>query len=103
MNPSSPNSQQPNSVTACSALPLNGIRILDIGTRIAAPFAATLLGDFGAEVIKVELPGSGDFMRGIGPFDADGYSLWWAVEGRNKQSITLDLRKPRGQELFRAL
>ncbi len=97
-----PNSQQPNSLTA-SPLPLRGIRILDIGTRIAAPFAATLRGDVGAEVIKIELPGSGDFMRGIGPFDADGNSLWWAVEGRNKQSITLDLRLPRGQALFRAL
>ena len=85
------------------ALPLDGVRILDVGTRIAAPFAATLLGDFGAEVIKVELPGSGDFMRGIGPFDPSGYSLWWAVEGRNKKSITLDLRRPRGQELFRRL
>ena len=85
-----------------SPLPLAGIRILDVGTRVAAPFAATLLGDFGAEVIKVELPGSGDFMRTIGPF-ADGHSLWWAVEGRNKKSITLDLRVPRGQEIFRAL
>src|SRR5512143_574252 len=83
-------------------LPLTGIRILDLGTRIAAPFAATLLGDFGAEIVKVELPGTGDFMRTIGPFVA-GYSLWWAVEGRNKKSITLDLRKPRGQELFRQL
>ncbi len=83
-------------------MPLSGIRVLDIGTRVAAPFAATLLGDFGAEVIKVELPGTGDFMRSIGPF-ADGYSLWWAVEGRNKKSITLDLRKPRGQEVFRRL
>ena len=83
-------------------LPLSGVRILDVGTRIAAPFAATLLGEFGAEVIKVELPGTGDFMRTIGPF-ADGHSLWWAVEGRNKKSITLDLRVPRGQELFRAL
>ena len=85
-----------------TALPLAGIRILDVGTRIAAPFAATLLGDFGAEVIKVELPGSGDFMRTIGPFDG-GYSLWWAVEARNKKSITLDLRKPRGQDVFRDL
>lgn len=83
-------------------LPLAGIRILDLGTRIAAPFAATLLGDFGAEVIKVELPGSGDFMRTIGPF-ADGYSLWWAVEGRNKKSITLDLRTRRGQDLLKRL
>ncbi len=88
--------------TQDSALPLAGIRILDLGTRIAAPFAATLLADFGAEVIKVELPGSGDFMRGIGPF-VDGYSLWWAVDGRNKKSITLDLRKPRGQELLKRL
>ena len=85
-----------------SPLPLQGIRILDIGTRIAAPFAATLLADFGAEVIKVELPKGGDFMRSIGPFD-DGYSLWWAVEARNKKSVTLDLRKPRGQDLFRSL
>lgn len=83
-------------------LPLAGIRVLDLGTRIAAPFAATLLADFGAEVIKVELPGSGDFMRSIGPF-ADAYSLWWAVEGRNKKSITLDLRQPRGQALLKRL
>ncbi|HXQ23252.1 MAG TPA: CoA transferase [Candidatus Acidoferrales bacterium] len=83
-------------------LPLTGIRILDLGTRIAAPFAATLLADFGAEVIKVELPGGGDFMRTIGPF-VDGYSLWWAVEGRGKKSITLDLRTPRGQELLKRL
>lgn len=90
--------QDPNN----GRLPLSGIRILDLGTRIAAPFAATLLADFGAEVIKVELPGSGDFMRSIGPF-ADGYSLWWAVEGRNKKSITLDLRQLRGQELLKRL
>jgi formyl-CoA transferase len=83
-------------------LPLEGLRILDVGTRIAAPFAATLLADFGAEVWKIELPGQGDFMRTIGPFD-DGYSLFWAVEGRNKKSITLDLRKPRGQDLFKRL
>ena len=83
-------------------LPLAGVRILDLGTRIAAPFAATLLADFGAEVIKVELPKSGDFMRSIGPF-VDGYSLWWAVEGRNKKSITLDLRQRRGQELLKQL
>ncbi len=82
--------------------PLEGLRILDLGTRIGAPFAATLLADFGAEVWKVELPGQGDFLRTIGPFD-HGYSLFWAVEGRNKKSITLDLRKPRGQELFKRL
>jgi len=85
-----------------AAPPLAGLRILDIGTRIGAPFAATLLGDFGAEVIKVEQPGVGDFMRTIGPFE-DGYSLWWAVEGRNKKSVTCDLRKLEGQELFKRL
>ena len=83
-------------------LPLEGLRIIDIGTRIGAPFAATLLADFGAEVIKVEQPGRGDFMRSIGPFD-EGYSLWWAVEGRNKKSITCDLRKPQGRDLLKKL
>jgi len=82
--------------------PLAGIRVLDLGTRIGAPFAATLLADFGAEVIKVELPGQGDFLRTIGPFEG-GYSLFWAVEGRSKKSITLDLRKPAGQALLKRL
>ena len=82
--------------------PLTGIRVLDLGTRIAAPFAATLLADLGAEVIKVELPGQGDFLRTIGPFEK-GYSLFWAVEGRGKKSITLDLRKPAGQALLKRL
>src|SRR5213079_1038994 len=82
--------------------PLAGIRVLDLGTRVAAPFAATLLADLGAEVIKVELPGQGDFMRTIGPF-VDGYSLFWAVEGRNKKSITCDLRRPAGQALLKRL
>jgi crotonobetainyl-CoA:carnitine CoA-transferase CaiB-like acyl-CoA transferase len=82
--------------------PLAGLRLLDLGTRIGAPFAATLLADLGAEVIKVELPGQGDFMRTIGPY-LDGYSLFWAVEGRNKKSVTLDLRKPAGQALLKRL
>jgi crotonobetainyl-CoA:carnitine CoA-transferase CaiB-like acyl-CoA transferase len=82
--------------------PLVGLRILDLGTRIGAPFAATLLGDLGADVIKVELPGQGDFMRTIGPF-VGNHSLFWAVEGRSKRSITLDLRKPKGQALLKRL
>lgn len=85
-----------------TTLPLAGIRVLDLGTRVAAPFAATLLADFGAEVIKVELPKTGDFMRSIGPF-VDGYSLFWAVEGRGKKSITLDLRRRHGQALLKRL
>lgn len=81
---------------------LAGIRVLDLGTRIGAPFAATLLAELGADVIKVEQPGSGDFLRTIPPL-ADGVSLWWAVEGRGKRSITLDLSKPKGQEILRRL
>jgi crotonobetainyl-CoA:carnitine CoA-transferase CaiB-like acyl-CoA transferase len=88
--------------------PLQGIRVLDVGTRISAPFCAGLLGELGADVIKVELPVGGDFMRTIGPFvDTDeseaGYSLFWAVEGRGRKSVTCDLRKPEGQALFRRL
>jgi crotonobetainyl-CoA:carnitine CoA-transferase CaiB-like acyl-CoA transferase len=82
--------------------PLAGVRVLDLGTRIGAPFAATLLADLGADVIKVELPGVGDFMRTIGPFVGD-YSLFWAVEGRGKRSVTCDLRKPAGQALVKRL
>ena len=83
--------------------PLDGIRVLDLGTRIAAPFCAGLLGEMGADVIKVEQPGTGDFMREIGPFvDAeDGpYSLFWSVEGRGRRSVSLDLRREAGQEMF---
>ncbi len=87
--------------------PLEGLRVLDLGTRIAAPFCAGLLGEQGAEVIKIEQPGTGDFMREIGPFvpDADGadYSLFWAVEGRGRKSVTIDLRRPEGQDVFRRL
>jgi len=98
--------------------PLQGVRVLDLGTRIAAPFCAGLLGEQGAEVIKIEQPGTGDFMRDIGPFvtpglasDATagetaggpGYSLFWAVEGRGRKSVTLDLRRPEGQDVFRRL
>jgi crotonobetainyl-CoA:carnitine CoA-transferase CaiB-like acyl-CoA transferase len=83
--------------------PLTGLRVLDLGTRIAAPFCAGLLGEMGADVVKIEQPGTGDFMREIGPFTDDGYSLFWAVEGRGRRSVTIDLRKPEGQDLFRRL
>ncbi|HEY5887206.1 MAG TPA: CaiB/BaiF CoA-transferase family protein [Acidimicrobiales bacterium] len=85
-----------------TAGPLSGLRVLDLGTRIAAPFCAGLLGEQGAEVLKIEQPGAGDFMREIPPFD-DGYSLFWAVEGRGRKSVTLDLRQPDGQALLRRL
>jgi len=79
--------------------PLAGLRVLDIATMIAAPFSAALLADCGAEVIKVELPQVGDALRNVAPMSA-GRSLYWSVLGRNKCSITLNLRVPRGRELF---
>ena len=79
--------------------PLAGLRVLDISNVIAGPFAAALLGDFGAEVLKVELPGGGDPLRGLPPHK-DGKPLLWKAVNRNKQAITLDLRKPEGQALF---
>jgi crotonobetainyl-CoA:carnitine CoA-transferase CaiB-like acyl-CoA transferase len=82
--------------------PLAGVRVLDLGTRIAAPFCAGLLGELGADVIKIEQPGTGDFMRELGPF-VDGHSLYWAVEGRGRRSVTLDLRREDGADLFRRL
>lgn len=79
--------------------PLHGIRVLDISTVIAAPLAATLLADYGADVVKVELPGTGDPLRGFPPFK-DGKALWWKVTNRGKRLITLDLRTKRGREIF---
>lgn len=78
---------------------LSGLRILDLGTMVAGPVACTLFGDFGAEVIKVEVPLRGDTVRDLGPF-VDGKCLYWSVEARNKKSITLDLRVPEGKELL---
>lgn len=78
---------------------LQGLRVIDASTVIAGPFAATLLGDFGAEVIKVEMPGSGDPARAMGPH-MDGGSLRWPTFGRNKKSLSLDLRKEEGKAVF---
>jgi len=88
--------------TGTPAAPLAGVRVLELGTMIAGPVAATLLADFGADVIKIEPPGAGDPIRNSGPF-VGKESLYWAVEGRSKRSITLDLRKPEGQEVLRRL
>lgn len=90
-------------MTAAS-LPLSGVRVLDIATFIAAPYCATVLGEFGAEVIKIEQPGTGDPFRKFGtPSDRPGSSLAWLSEARSKKSITLDLRKPEGVALFKRL
>ena len=88
---------------AVPSLPLAGVRVLDIGTLIAGPFGATLLGDFGAEVIKVEQPGGGDALRASGVARVDGVPLQWVNDGRNKLSVTLNLRVPEGQALLRRL
>lgn len=82
--------------------PLMGIRVLDLSTVIAAPFGATLLGDFGAEVIKIELPGKGDPLRNLGPYH-QGEGLRWPGLARNKKSLTLDLHKEEGKEILRKL
>ncbi|MDO0932394.1 CoA transferase [Streptomyces sp. DG2A-72] len=82
--------------TPRTAPPLTGLRVLDLATLFAGPLAATLLGDFGAEVIKVEHPTKPDPARGHGPAK-DGVGLWWKLLGRNKRTITLDLSKPGGR------
>jgi formyl-CoA transferase len=83
--------------------PLAGLRVIELGTLLAGPFCGQLLGDFGAEVIKIEPPGQGDPMRVWGREKANGKSLWWPVVARNKKAITLDLRQPEGQELLKSL
>jgi len=87
------------STTTHHSPPLTRIRALDLTTMFSGAFGASLLGDFGADVIKVELPGTGDPVRGMAP-SKDGVSLTWAVLSRNKRSVTLDIRKPAGRELL---
>ncbi|MFN0144297.1 MAG: CaiB/BaiF CoA transferase family protein [Mycobacterium sp.] len=79
---------------------LDGIRVLEVGTLISGPFAARLLGDMGAEVIKIEPPGSPDPIRTWGQAEVDGHHFFWTVHARNKKCVTLNLRTPRGRELF---
>ncbi|TLH81881.1 formyl-CoA transferase [Mycolicibacterium cosmeticum] len=79
---------------------LDGVRVLELGTLISGPFAGRLLGDMGAEVLKVELPTSPDPLRTWGQAELDGHHFFWTVHARNKKAITLDLRTPRGRELF---
>src|SRR6187402_1665718 len=80
--------------------PLDGVRVLDIATMLAGPFCASILGEFGAEVLKIELPSRGDPTRGMGISARPGSSYSWLSEARNKKSVTLDLRKAEGAELF---
>jgi crotonobetainyl-CoA:carnitine CoA-transferase CaiB-like acyl-CoA transferase len=89
--------------TAVSAGPLTGLRVLELGSLIAAPFAARLLADLGADVLKVEAPDKLDGLRQWGAVKEGGRSLWWPVQSRAKRLVTLNLRLPRGQELCREL
>jgi succinyl-CoA:(S)-malate CoA-transferase subunit A len=82
-------------------LPLAGIRVIDVGTFLAGPYAASIMGEFGAEVLKVEHPIGGDPMRRFGiPTRRGDATLAWLSEARNKKSVTIDLRRPQGVELF---
>ncbi|MFJ6292766.1 CaiB/BaiF CoA transferase family protein [Streptomyces griseoviridis] len=87
----------PDPLPAPAAPPLTGLRVLDLATLFAGPLAATLLGDFGADVVKVEHPAKPDPARGHGPAK-DGIGLWWKLLGRNKHTITLDLSRPGGRD-----
>jgi crotonobetainyl-CoA:carnitine CoA-transferase CaiB-like acyl-CoA transferase len=91
-----------NDIATCPKGPLLGVKVLDISTVIAAPLAATLLADLGADVIKVELPEIGDPLRQLPPHK-DGVPLWTKVTNRNKRGVTIDLRKPEGIALIEKL
>ena len=84
-------------------MPLEDLRVIELGQLLAGPFCGQLLGDFGADVIKVEDPGRGDPMRQWGREKPHGKSLWWPVVARNKRSVTCDLRTEAGQDLVRKL
>lgn len=86
-----------------SPLPLAGIRVIDAATVIAAPYCATILGEFGADVLKVEHPVGGDALRRFGTPTERGDTLCWMSEGRNKRSVTIDLHRPEGVEIFKQL
>jgi formyl-CoA transferase len=83
--------------------PLSDLKVVEMGTLIAGPFCGQVLGDFGADVVKIEDPGKGDPMRQWGRSLPKGLSPWWPVIGRNKRSVALDLRQPEGRELALAL
>jgi crotonobetainyl-CoA:carnitine CoA-transferase CaiB-like acyl-CoA transferase len=83
--------------------PLTGIRVLDVATFLAAPFCATTLSEFGAEVIKIEHPRIDDPLRHLGTRTENGETLWWLSESRNKKTVTLNLSQPEGAALFKRL
>jgi len=104
VDPDTPTADTAAGTAGDTPLPLEGIRVVDVGTFIAGPYAATIMGEFGAEILKVEHPMAGDPFRRFGTQTnrADS-TLAWLSEARNKKSVTIDLRKPKGAELFRRL
>lgn len=89
--------------TRVSTGPLDGLRVVEMGQLVAGPFCGQVLGDLGAEVIKLEQPGKGDPLREWGRSLPEGESLWWSVVGRNKKSVTVDLRTQEGQAVAKRL
>src|SRR5690348_1640594 len=85
------------------AEPLAGVRVIEFGQLLAGPYTGTLLGDFGADVIKIEAPGSGDAMRDWGRLRHNDHSMWWSILARNKRSVALNLREPEGQRIAAGL
>lgn len=88
--------------TSGTARPLEGIRVPELASIVAGPFCGALLAEFGAEVIKTEIPGRGDDLRRLGPTEGQ-CAYWWAVDNRNKRVMTLDLHTPRAQAIVRQL
>jgi formyl-CoA transferase len=87
-------------VTVTPTGPLDGIRVIEVGTLISGPFAGRLLGDMGAEVVKIEPPGAPDPLRTWGQAELDGHHFFWTVHARNKKAVTLNLREAKGRALF---
>ena len=92
----------PNDSFSTPSGPLSGLRVIELGQLIAGPFAAKTLADFGADVIKIETPGTGDPLRKWRLLK-DGTSVWWQVQSRNKRSVALDLKDPQAQDIVRQL
>ncbi|HSC04098.1 MAG TPA: CoA transferase [Solirubrobacteraceae bacterium] len=109
MEPTVGEDRAPDSMTAESPAvqladgPLGGLRVVEFGQLLAGPYVGTLLGDFGAEVVKVEPPPRGDAMRDWGRLRHNDHSLWWSILARNKRSVTLNLRVEAGQRIARQL
>ncbi len=89
-------------MTQIPAKPLTGVKVVELGALIAGPYAAAILAQFGAEVVKIEPPKNGDALRTWRKLH-DGTSLWWRSQSRNKKSVTVDLKSPRGQDIVRRL